>query len=317
MDLVAHHVAGAVDLHDAGLHDPVEPRLQAAQPGGELGRKHVHRAIRKIDGGAPPAGVPIEGAAFGDVVRDIRDVHAETDVSAAERLQRDGVVEIAGRLAVDGHGDEMSEVRAPAPVRRPQLVAEALRFVDRLRIVCVGDTVRAQDDADIDTGYVERAEHLDHPAGWASSRCRIARQLRHHQVAGTCAALLATRNLYIHRQPPVEGHDVAVRIVPSDELRRRPLHDAQDPALGPTPIGTPLDAHHYPVAVHRLMQIGARDVHVAGDTLRRMIGRDEPEAARVHLHPARHQVHPVRQPVAVAANADEVTAFDESRETAA
>ena len=48
-----------------------------------------------------------------------------------------------------------------------------------------------------------------------------------------------------------------------------------------------------------------------------MIRGHESEAARVHVHAAGNQVHPVGQPVAMTANANQIAPLDESPESAA
>ena len=44
--LVAHDVAAPIDLHQARLHEPIDVRIQAAQPGGQLGRETCARRAR-------------------------------------------------------------------------------------------------------------------------------------------------------------------------------------------------------------------------------------------------------------------------------
>jgi len=57
--------------------------------------------------------------------------------------------------------------------------------------------------------------------------------------------------------------------------------------------------------------------HVAREIVHRMVRSDESESARMNLHPAGHQVHPIGQAVAVAPNPDQIAALDEHGETAA
>ena len=168
---------------------------------------------------------------------------------------------------------------------------------------------------------VEVAEHLHHPSLRTSRRRRKARQLRHDHVAHPRAGMLPGRHLHVHRQTAVQRHHVAgpgaVRVVAANELRGGAFHDAKDAALGSAGIAPPLDPHNHPVAVHRLIEIRSGDVHVAREIVHRMVGSDESESARMNLHPAGHQVHPIGQAVAVAPNPDQIAALDEHGETAA
>ena len=59
-DLVADDLAVVVDLHDAGEHQAIDLRTQAADVGGEFDRQHGHGAIGEVDGGAAQARFLIE-----------------------------------------------------------------------------------------------------------------------------------------------------------------------------------------------------------------------------------------------------------------
>ena len=47
VQFVAHHLAAAVDLHQARLHQPVDVGIQAAHAGRQLAREHVDGALRE------------------------------------------------------------------------------------------------------------------------------------------------------------------------------------------------------------------------------------------------------------------------------
>ena len=113
---VADHLAVPIDFHQTGLHQPIDVRIEAAETGGELRRKHVDRALGEIHGRAAVVGFAIERAAVVHVVRDVRDVHAEPEVAVRQPLDRDRIVEIARVLAVDRHRGHAAEVGAPADV---------------------------------------------------------------------------------------------------------------------------------------------------------------------------------------------------------
>ena len=130
--LVADDVALAVDLHQAGLHQPIDVRIQAAQPGRELRREHVHGALGKVDRRAALVGLLVERAAFGNVMGDVGDVHAEPVVAVRQPLDRDRVVEIARVLAVDGDGRQRPEIGPAADVLLLDRAAQPRRLLDRL-----------------------------------------------------------------------------------------------------------------------------------------------------------------------------------------
>ena len=133
VELVAHDLPVAIDLHQARLHEPIDVRVQAAQPRRQLGREHVDGALGKVDRRAALVGLAVERAAFVDVVRDIRDVHAQPEVAVRQLLDRDRVVEIARVLAIDGDRDDGCEsrfgheCRDPTPTRRGAPLRSPLR----------------------------------------------------------------------------------------------------------------------------------------------------------------------------------------------
>ncbi len=128
VELVPHDLAVQVDLHQAGLDEPIDVGIQATESGGELRGKHVHRALGKIHRRAAVVAFAIERAVLMDVVRDVRDVHAEPEVAVGQLLDRDRIVEIARVLAVDRHGGHATEVGASTDVLLRDHGAEAHRF---------------------------------------------------------------------------------------------------------------------------------------------------------------------------------------------
>ena len=112
----ADHLAVPIDFHQTGLHQSIDVRIEAAETGGELRRKHVDRALGEIDGRAAVVGFAIERAALVHVVRDVRDVHAEPEIAVRQPLDRDRIVEIPRVLAVDRHRRHAAEVGTAADV---------------------------------------------------------------------------------------------------------------------------------------------------------------------------------------------------------
>ena len=202
----------------------------------------------------------------------------------------------------------------PARSRSRDLAAEPAGFLDRLLAVRVGDAVLADDDLGVDARLVDVAEHLEHLADRSARRRRPAGDVDRDHVVRLRVALLAGRDLDVHDQPPVEGHDEAragaVGLEAADDRRRAALEDAQDASFRAL-VGDALDARDHAVAVHRLIQVAARDVDVAGHLLDRPIRHDESEPARVGGDAPDDEVHPVRQAVAVAAGLDQLALGDQ------
>ena len=236
MELVADDLATAVDLHQARLHQPIDVRVQAADTGRQFAREHVHRPLGEVHRRGAGEAVEIERAALGHVVGDVGDVHAQPEVAVGEPLDRDGVVEVAGVLAVDGDDVPAAEVGAAGEVGRSDGVVAAPRLGDGIGGVLVGDAVFAQDDLGVDAGIVEPAEHLDHPPRRHPGRTRPALDLHGDHVAVGRRQRIPRCHLHVGVEPGIERHDHrAAALEPdlADDLGAAPLEDLQHPALGP------------------------------------------------------------------------------------
>ena len=135
VELHSDDVAVAGDLHQARLHQPIHVRLERAQARRQFRREHVDRALGEVDGGAPLVRLGVERAALLDVVRDVGDVHAQPVVAVGQPLERDGVVEVARVLAVDGHRRQRPEVGAAVDVAWPDRRAQRRGLGDRVLAV--------------------------------------------------------------------------------------------------------------------------------------------------------------------------------------
>ena len=112
-DFEALDAAGGVELHDATEHEAVFVRAQAADVGRELLRQHGDGAIGEVDAGAAQAGFEIEGGVGSDVLGHVGDVDLQLVAAVGALGDENGVVEVAGGLAVDGD-DGQPRKSAPA-----------------------------------------------------------------------------------------------------------------------------------------------------------------------------------------------------------
>ena len=83
-EFIADDLAAVVDLHDAGEHEAVEVRAQAADVGGEFERQHGDGAVGKVDAGAAQAGFLIERGVGRDVLGDVGDVDLQFVIVVGE-----------------------------------------------------------------------------------------------------------------------------------------------------------------------------------------------------------------------------------------
>ena len=132
---------------------------------------------------------------------------------------------------------------------------------------------------------------------------------------GDGAAFLARRNEDVHQHAAIERRDVAhavlVAVVAADDPFVGALEDADDAPFGAPAVLDALDAHDDAIALHRFVEVRARDVDVAAGRFERPFGRDEAVAGRMRLQPADVQIHLFRQAEAMPADLDEVAGADE------
>ena len=321
VQLVAPHGAALVDLHEARLREAVHLRPEAAQSRRKRFGKHVDGTVREIDGGAPLQRRRVECALLPHVVGDVRDMHAEPEVAVRQPLDRDRVVEVARGFAVDGHRGPAAEVPPSELVARTDPRSRAPGFGQRRRPVLVGQLVLADDQPRVHAGRVDIAEHRGDAADRVARGRGPARDLDLHHLAGHGGRGFRARHMDIHHQPPVEWNDVRqtgiIDVVAAGEALGCALEDTYDAPLAAIRRAPALDARHDPVAVHRLVQVGAGNVEVAVHPVDRVLRRHEAESPRMHLDRTGHQPHPVRQAVAVAPDPDELAGGDQRRQTAA
>ena len=106
----ADDAAAPVDFHQRGQNEPVFAGLQAADSAGKLGRKHGNCTVREIHGSAALVCLPIQCRVLPNIMRYVRNVYAKPIVPRGELFQRNGIVEIPRRFAIDCHQWFVTEV---------------------------------------------------------------------------------------------------------------------------------------------------------------------------------------------------------------
>ncbi len=292
-------------LHQAGLDEPVHMRVEAAQPGRQFRRKHVDGALRKVDRRGALVRFGIQRAALSHVMRDVGDVHAEPEVPVRQPRKRNRVIEIARVLAVDGHDGAIAKVGPACDVAVAHVLAQPARLGDRLGAVRVGNLVLVDDDFGVDTRIVGISQDLDHAADRAARRGRPLRDLDNHHGVRLGVARFAARNPHVCGQPLVERDHPrqagSFQIEPAHDRRRSSFDDLQDASLRAAVRALPLHANDDAIAMERAIQLVCGDDDVARHSFERLIGGDKADAGRGRLETADDLVHPLRQPVAVAA----------------
>ena len=194
VQLVSHHGALTVDLHEARLNQAIDVSgFRLHKPGREIGREHMDGAVGKIHGRRPLVRLQIERAALLHVMGDVGNMDAEPEVAVRQPIEGDRVIEIAGMLAVDRDGRPRPEIGPTLEIALADLRAEPARLGDRLVAVRVRDAVLPDDDFIVNARLVDRAENLGDASEWTSRWRRPAGDLHDHHVPWFRISALATR----------------------------------------------------------------------------------------------------------------------------
>ena len=95
-------------------------------------RQHGHDMSRVIDRRAAAVDLLIERAAGRDIMRHIRDVHAEQVMAVVQPVERDRVVKVLGVVAVDGEDQLVAQVEAAVQRGGIDLLRDRVRLLQHL-----------------------------------------------------------------------------------------------------------------------------------------------------------------------------------------
>ena len=160
----------AVELHggaapvggEGELHGEALARLpghQAAEVAAQGRGQHGLGEQRQVQARRAPPGLLLDGAVVVDEVRHVGDVHVGA-VAVAVALHADGVVEVAGRVGVDGERGQRREVVA-AVVRARGARAHRGRLVKDLGAEALRQPPRVDHGAQHGAQIVGAPQHLD------------------------------------------------------------------------------------------------------------------------------------------------------------
>src|ERR1035437_8957316 len=295
-ELLAHHLAMMIDLHQRGEHQAIHVGDERAQVGGELVGQHGDGAIREVNAGAAQLGFQIDGRSGAHIVADVGDVDVQGEVAVREATDPDGVVEIARRLAIDGDDGHVAEVAAPLDVGLGDPSGHRLRLLDDLGRELVGQVGLADDDLHVDAKIVGVAENFDHAADRGRAALGILQQfdVDHHAVQFGDARHVgrghpdaverggaggrefhAVWNIDPLMNPAIGGHDVAAAPADfefADHGGMGALQHLDDVAIGAAAGLDARDAHDHAVAMHGLFGGFGGNEDVAGDAWNRTFG---------------------------------------------
>src|ERR1019366_750133 len=161
---VANNLTLWVDLHHAGEHQTVNLRAQAAQVRGKLHGQHGHGAVGEIDRSPTQSRFQVDGRAFVDIVRDIRDVDLQLEMAVLHTAHGHGIVEVACSFAVDGDDGQRAIVSPMAQLSRRDNRLKLLRLLQHFNRETMRQVELADDDLNVHAEVVFVAKNFDYAA---------------------------------------------------------------------------------------------------------------------------------------------------------
>ena len=294
IELVGNDLAGRIDHHVGHQHQPVDLGVDRAQAIGEFFRQHRNDATRKIHRGGAGLRFGIQRAAGAHIVADIGNGHQQAPAlrpaaGIGNGLAVDGIVEVAGVLAIDGDQCHIAQIHAVAVVGRAQRVGQRVGLGQHVIGKAVRHVELAHGDLDFHAGIVHAAQHFGDtgdgrlvPARWFDDDGR-------HHLSRLCPARTTGLDEDVVLDALVFGSEhqhAALTDQPAHHGARVAQCDLDDLAFGPAPAVGADAAHQYPVAVHDLGHLARRQKDVGAAVIR----QHEAETIPVAGHPAGNQV---------------------------
>ena len=163
-DFEAFDAAGGIELHDATEHEAVFVRAKAADVCGELLRQHGDGAIGKVDTVAAQTGFEIKRGVGLDIFGHVGDVDLKLVASIGAIGDEDGVIEVAGGLAVDGDDGQARESRRAAGDRCLVEMGDGASFGEDMLGKDARQLVLADHHFHVNAKIIGSPEDFDHAA---------------------------------------------------------------------------------------------------------------------------------------------------------
>ncbi len=115
-EIGGNQIAGLVHFHQDAHHQPIDVRIQRANPVGQFLGEHGDCPIRKIDGGAAHARFAVEGRPGTHVMRHVRDVHLKFVAAVRTTRHMNRVIEIACGFSVNRDDRKIAKIAAAVQI---------------------------------------------------------------------------------------------------------------------------------------------------------------------------------------------------------
>jgi hypothetical protein len=102
--------AFGIEANEGGVGEALFIGAEGAEAVRKAGREHRDDAVDEIDAVGAFAGLVIQFGSGFDVVGDVGDMDADLHMAVGKFAKRDGVVEIAGGIGIDGDDEVAAEI---------------------------------------------------------------------------------------------------------------------------------------------------------------------------------------------------------------
>jgi hypothetical protein len=157
--VMADH-ATVVDLHIAGHRQTIDIGVQRTQAIREFFRQHRNHPAWEIDRIAALAGLTIERGSGPHIVADVGNSHHQAPPSALA-FGENRIVEVSGRLAINGHQTQRAQILSPFSIGGSEHVRQRRRLGEGAAGELEGQLVLAQSDFYLHARIGVVAEHFD------------------------------------------------------------------------------------------------------------------------------------------------------------
>ena len=267
---VVGQVAVLVQTHQAGERQAQHALVQAADAVGQLLGQHGHHLVGIVHAGGTVKGFVVQLTAGLDVVRHIRNMHAQLKAALRRLGQADGVVDVLGLSAVDGEDGQSAQIHAALTVGLGHLGVFQLLglFADLIRETAA-DVLRIEQSLGAALGLVGAAKAHGHAHAVIFLPVAALQDFHSHFVAVLGTALAVAHHPH-GDGGAVIGHELQHALHTADGAHQIVLffQHGQDLALvAALHTGMLKLFHQHLVTGHGAAGEAARDEDIAGAVL--------------------------------------------------
>ena len=286
------------DPHVADKAHAVDIRIQGTDAVGKRFRQHRHHVTRKIHRGRAVLRFTIKRRFGPHVMRHVGNRDHQT-IAVTGRLAVHRIVEIASRLAVDGHQGHIAQIDAFTQLGGGNLQGHIGRLLQHRLRPDVRNVVAVNRHLDRERGRERLAQHGQNPPQRQTIRCWWLSDFTHHDLSRTRRTACMRRDQHVMLQAAIircHAGDAIAFLESPNQSQRFALQHFDNGSFRTTASIQSGDTGQHAIAVHDLTHLRWRQEQVVSAR----IGLEKAEPIRIGKHRARHQIKLARHGIATA-----------------